>query len=248
MRKDENGYIVVETIGSFMLFVFLMISILTLINITIVQSKVHYALTQTANELSMYSYVVDALGLTDTVKTTSETGEEVQGQINSVVNDINSIQSGVSGMTGGTADFMSNLNIVMDSVGSLSGTIDGVIQDPSGTFYNVLLYGLDKTKNYAMQELVIRPMVEKYMKNGDVSANDYLRRFNVIEEGGELLDLSTSVYINSAGDIVIVAEYKINYAYGLGALPLPEAMKTLTITQTAKTKAWLGGEGERYTP
>jgi hypothetical protein len=244
MRKNEGGYIVVETIGSFMLFTFLVVSILTLINITVVQARVHYALTQTANELSMYSYVIDALGLSDTVKTTAEAGEEAQGQINSVVNDINAIQSGVSGMTGSVAGFMDNMNIVIDSIGSLGGTLGGIVQDPKETFYNVLLFGLDKSKNYAMQELVIRPMLNKYLTNGEIDANEYLRRFNVVERGGARLDLSDSVFINSNGDIVIVAEYEIDYAFG--ALPLPFAR--LAIRQTAKTKAWLGGEGERYTP
>ena len=45
MKRDENGYIVVETIGCFVLFVFLMTSILSLINIVTLQARVHYALT-----------------------------------------------------------------------------------------------------------------------------------------------------------------------------------------------------------
>jgi hypothetical protein len=241
MRKDEGGYIVVETIGSFMLFTFLVLSILTLINIVTVQARVHYALTQTANELSMYSYIIDALGLSDTVKTVDAAGTEVQDQIDSVLSDINTIQGGLAASPSDTTEFMENLNVVMDSVGSLSGTLENVTQDPKGTFHNVLLYGLDKTKNYAMQEIVIRPMLSKYLDNGEVNANEFLKQYNVIESGGERLDLSDSVYINESGDIVIVAEYGIDYAFGLGALPLPEAMRTLTIRQTAKTKAWLGG-------
>ena len=39
MGKDQRGYIVVETIGAFLLFVFLNISILSLINIVVVQSR-----------------------------------------------------------------------------------------------------------------------------------------------------------------------------------------------------------------
>ena len=41
MGKDERGYIVVETIGSFLLFVLLVLSILSLINIVAVQARIH---------------------------------------------------------------------------------------------------------------------------------------------------------------------------------------------------------------
>ena len=62
MKKDDNGYIVVETIFSFTLFVFLIISILSIINIVTVQARVHYAITQAAETISMYSYTLDAMG------------------------------------------------------------------------------------------------------------------------------------------------------------------------------------------
>lgn len=63
MRGDENGYIVVETITCFILFVFLNISILSLINIVTVQARVYYALTQAAEAVSMYTYVLDVTGV-----------------------------------------------------------------------------------------------------------------------------------------------------------------------------------------
>ena len=61
MKRDQGGYIVVETIACFTLFVFLMMSILSLINIVTVQARVHYAITQAAETLSMYSYTLDAM-------------------------------------------------------------------------------------------------------------------------------------------------------------------------------------------
>jgi len=57
MKKDQHGYIVVETIGAFMLFVFFVASILMLINIVAVQARVHNAITQAAETVSMYSYI-----------------------------------------------------------------------------------------------------------------------------------------------------------------------------------------------
>jgi len=56
MGKNEKGYITVETLGTFLPFVFLVVSILSLVNIVTVQTRVHYALTQTANTLSVYAH------------------------------------------------------------------------------------------------------------------------------------------------------------------------------------------------
>ena len=201
MRKDERGYIVVETVLSFMLFVFLTVSILTLINIFTVRSRVHYAITQTANELSMYSYIID--------------------------------------VSGDTTDFLENLDSVIDAIGNLSVTAGGVQRDPREALYALVLYGMDRTNSGAMQ-MAVHNTVSKHLPVGGLDADAYLRHYNVIE-GINGIDFSDSVFINSDGDIVIVARYSIDYAFGLGWLPLPEDMRTLTVSQTAKTKAWLGG-------
>ena len=65
MHQNDGGYIVVETISCFLLFVFLNLSILSLINIVTVQARVHYALSQAAESVSMYTYVLNQMGVTD---------------------------------------------------------------------------------------------------------------------------------------------------------------------------------------
>ena len=134
--------------------------------------------------------------------------------------------------------------MIMDSLARLGGVANDMLEDPKQTFYNVLLYGLDKGKNFAMQELVIEPMIYKYLANGDRDAETYLKSYNVVESGGKFLNIRDSVFIDSDGDIVIVAEYEIDYALGLGVLPLPDAMKKISVKQTAKTSAWLGGNSD----
>ena len=61
IKKDENGHIVVETVGAFIPLVLLMISILSLVNIVTVQARIHYAMTQTAEKISIYSYALKAI-------------------------------------------------------------------------------------------------------------------------------------------------------------------------------------------
>ena len=57
MGKDERGYIVLETISAFLLFTLLVIAILIIISIVTVQARIHYAITQTCETVSMYSYL-----------------------------------------------------------------------------------------------------------------------------------------------------------------------------------------------
>lgn len=236
MRKDQGGYIVVETIGAFLLFTLLVVSILSLINIVTVQTRIHYALTQTANELSMYSYVIDALGLSADIKALDETGQKVQGEIDGVRKDLDTIKNGLTTPPRSTTQFFDDLDAVVDAVGSLGGTAQGILQDPKGTFVDVVRYGLDTAKNHMMQKYVIRPMLAKYLENGGQDANSFLIGAG-IEGGLDGILLDQSKFIDTAGDITIVASYTIDYTFG--ALPLPFAK--IQVEQTAKTKAWLGG-------
>jgi len=228
MKKDENGWIVVETIGTLIPFVLICISIITMINITAVQQRVHYAITQTALELSMYSYVVHALGLSEPIMNWNETAANTQGQIDSVINDVNSIR------------LFDDLETVTGAIGSLMQTGGDALNDPMETISNLLSYGLNRAYSHVVQEVVIRPMVNRHLerRSGDFSADDYLRTFNVADRNGTLLDLSNSVILNSNGDVIIVAEYSIDFTFGI--IPVPP----LTFRQTAKTRAWIGG----YTP
>lgn len=238
VKKTEEGYIVVETALSFTLFILLVVSILSLINIVTIQARIHYALTQTANELSMYSYVLDALGLSGDIKGLDKTGHEVQEKIDGVIEDLKTIERGVTTVPGSTGAFFDNLDALTDAVRSLSNTAGEIADDPKGTFVKVVRYGLNGAKNYGMQELVIRPMIGKYLKNGTQDGEEYLNSCGI--NGLDGLELGKCVFIDSKGDITIVASYDIDYSFGL----LPLSFTKIHVEQTAKTSAWLGGKSE----
>ena len=134
-----------------------------------------------------------------------------------------------------------------------------VQNDPKDVLQNVMNYGLQKAGGFAFGEL-IRPLVNRYLTNGTMSGDEFLKAFHVI---GGLNGLSftsgslpgwnadnhqvTASYdstqlLTGSGDVQIVVTYKIDYTFG--ALPLP--FKDLEVTQEVVTKAWLGGLGEGY--
>ena len=57
MRNDEKGYMSIETLAIFIPFTLLMLAVVMLVNVVTLQAKVHYALTKTAEAISVVSYL-----------------------------------------------------------------------------------------------------------------------------------------------------------------------------------------------
>ena len=247
--KVTNGYIVVETIGSFIPFVLLMVSILSLVNIVTLQARIHYSLTQSANALSMYSYTLHAAGVAQYLMKSEHIANEVVEGSRALKNDISAVVDGINQLS--FSDVAEHGEAVTNRVINLG---EGIIDDPKKMMEILLEFGLSEGRSALFEELV-RPLVGRFLSNAKVSGDDYLKKVNVI--GGlngldfyefTLFDLSAvqphnSVLIDHHGDIKLTVKYEVEYKFG--ALPLPFEPK-LKITQTVRTKAWLGGRGEGY--
>ena len=255
MRHDEKGYIVVETIGCFVLFVFLNISILSLINIVTVQTRVHYALTQAAETLSMYSYTLDALGVAEHLTNSADRSDAVVAGGNEMISNINEVISTIEDL-----DVQGAYDAGQNIYDQASGFVGRLQENPKDVLQNFMNYGLQECSSAALGSC-IRPLIGWYLTNGQMSGDEFLKAFQV--EGG--LDGLTfysvgkvgfdsdtnrftpisdnkSKFLDSQENIKLVVQYDINYTFG--ALPLP--FGKLHITQEAMTKAWLNGHGDGY--
>lgn len=258
MRRDEKGYIVVETIGAFLLFTLLMASILSLINLTAVQARIHNALTQTAETISMYSYVLDLTGAAPHLQNLAGKADHVDAEANEFKDGLNKVIDGVNGIRSGSMT-KTNADLVyqggIEVYDKASDWINDTISDPKTTLQYILDYTMQSGIDIAF-EAVSRQYMAHFLNNGDMSADDFLKALDVVDgmEGLDfysftLFSLSESGKNNSRlltedGDVRLVVQYELNYTFG--GLPLPEKLKTLHITQEARTKAWLGGYGEGY--
>lgn len=233
MRKDENGYIVVETIGAFIPFILLVVSILSLVNIVTVQTRVHYALTQAANTLSMYSYTLEVTGVASALTTLDNKATKARKEANAIKNDINVIFDAINSLSRGEREY---------------GKGGSIADDPKAALQLVMGYGANEGRNALFAQLA-RPLVGRYLANGNMNGDEYLKSVHVINglEGLEFYSLgkgaNNSVLIDKDGNIKLVVRYEIEYKFG--ALPLPFKPK-LGVTQTVKTKAWLNGSGKGY--
>lgn len=268
MRKDQNGYIVVETIGCFVLFVMLMGAILSLINVVTLQARVHYAITQAAQTLSMYCYSLEVAGAADEIMHISSTNEKVEaeadelkGSINGVIDGLLSLSPDQLGAGGNVSldQLSTQVETAVDQVGTsgeaaidqVSGWAESAASDPTAAVQTVIQYGLGEIGKLAFEELVLQPLVGRYLTNGSMSGDAYLKMFGV-EDGinglqfhdPSLLDLTVygnndSVLLTSDGNVKICVSYNISLRFFDAVIPFAEPK--LHITQEAVTKAWLGG-------
>lgn len=250
IHRDENGYIVVETTCSFMLFVLLVVSILSIINIVTVQTRVHYAITQAAEMLSMYSYTLDVTGVAGHMVNNATKADEVRGEIDEMKGSINGVIDAIENLSPNQVGVHGQA-----ALDQAKGWADQAASDPKAMVQLMLNYGLNELGNAALEQ-VLRPLVGHYLTNGTVSGDDYLKSYRVI--GGldgldfyrfTATDLSatgnqSSTLLTSNGDVKIVVQYDVDYTFG--ALLIPFAEPKLHITQEVLTKAWLKGLGEGY--
>ena len=234
MRKRENGYIMVEFIGTFIPLVLLVFSILTLVNVVVVQSRVHYAMTQAANTMSMYSYVLEVTGAANNLNTLSNQANE--GAV--IIENIDKVMDGISSLSGPG-------DVIVHGPALAERALDTgaeILDDPKKSLQHLMNYGLNEARNKLLADLLVRPMVGRYLSNGAMSGDAYLRSFGVIG-GLDGLDMDGTVIIDENDDIKLVSNYEIEYKFG--ALPLPFQPK-LKVKQTVITKAWLNGSGKGY--
>jgi hypothetical protein len=208
MLKNEKGTILVEFIGSFLLFFLLIISILSLVNIVTAQARVHYALTETANTLSMYGYVISA------ADNAPQKIKKTVGEIHDVLDILNKFGSGFSSWKGSAPSIAMNAVI-----GVFSGDMQvaDIKKDIRQLILNNLSAGNQSGEDY-LRSVRIR----------NIEVTDFAPLY-AKASGKE------SALCDYRGNIKLTVEYEIDYTF-MG-LPLPFEPK-LKIAQSVMTKIW----------
>jgi len=222
MRKDDSGYIVVETVGAFIPFLLLVISILSLVNIVTLQARVHNALTQTAMTLSVYGYVLHTTGVSDRLMEADEKSGAAKESIGAVIDGIDALSKGT---------------ISIDDGDRILSSLEHAAGDPKEMMQSFLNYGVVQLQGLAVEQLV-RPLMGRYLANGDMSGDEYLDSVMVVD-----FKFGDCYIVDQNGNVKLTVHYEVEYTFGMIRFNFGP---TLRITQTATTKAWLGGSGEGY--
>lgn len=238
LKKDDGGYIVVETVVSFILYLFVVVSILSLVKIVTVQARIHNAMTQAVTSLSMYSYFFDVVGATSSIQGFDTGHEKVKADVNDFTGQVNELISSITTLdvsgTAGSANYFFDIG-------------QGVSQDPDAAVDYILAAVINSGADIAIDtifSLGVKKSMEQYLKIDNYSGDEYLKMSNVVD-GIDGITFSKSSFLNEKGEIKAVIEYDIEYKFA--GLEMPFTDGKIHVTQRAVTKAWLSGNGEGYT-
>lgn len=258
VSKGERGAIVVEATLSLSFFLFAMLTILSITNICLAQSKIGTALNDSAREISEYSYLYKLTGLNDKQKELAEKGEEASQQVGNIKQGFSQLYSSISeisdtGSKINPSDFTSvweaadnmenNAQQAEESLSQIKETLKDISDDPKAFILGIGAFMVNKAWEDEKTELsgiICRGFMKKHLTNkkgGD--CEKYLSWLRLVPTGGsylDSLDFDQSQVFKDGKDskIDLVVTYKIRVIRLLGF------EKDFTFTQRAQTNGWFG--------
>ena len=259
-HENERGTVTIEATISLSVFMFTIVTILTIVNICIVQAKVSYAINSVAKEISQYSYLYSLTGLHDREGEIYNAAKEDTKEVENVLTDINTVYNEIEnlGQTGKQSydnidSILSAWDEVNDSVDNISSagssamqSIEKIAEDPKNLLFGIAKLGSVKAFDLVKSKLIAAPlakiMCKKNLvdqKDGDVDA--YLKFLGVVPSvtGSYIdgLDFSNSTLFPYGS-----SEIRINVQYDVKVIPLLPIKATFHFNQTAVTHGWLAGD------
>lgn len=208
MEDGENGSIIVEATVSLPIFMFTILTILSIVNICVAQAKMGTFVNDSAKEFSKYSYLCTVSGLAEKHQDVSGKGAAAKDAVNTVLSQ----DRGMDFITK-VADFKKNIS-------------------KDSELRTSFLYMLEDAALSAAEakaaELIVKKMADARFGNGAVTGQAYMDALKIKD-----LDFEGTEFMPGGTDnIQIVANYDVHVIKLLGV-----DIK-FHFTQCAKTKAW----------
>lgn len=258
MKDNEKGAIIVEATIALPVFMFAIVTLLTIVNICFAQSKIGVAVNTTAKEISQYSYLYGLTGLNQKQAAMYEEGQYAKNNIDETLNGVEGLFSAASGIGGAVNEAVSDPSQIQtaygkiteeyengsSSVQNIQNQIAAISSDPKAFILgSAKLFGsnaIDWVKSKAIAEPLAKVFVKKHLvdtEGGDCEA--FLKHLGVVPKNGSYfngLDFGDSVvFLNGSDEIRIIVNYDIQ------VIKLLNLDIKLSFTQCGATKAWFSG-------
>lgn len=258
---NQDGAIVVEATISLTAFMFLIVTILTIINICYAQAKIGVAINTTAKEISEYSYLYEQTGLRGKQSELYNQSEGARYTINNtldgittVFNSVDNISETASGVnidniSSSLESIKGSLNDVNSSVKSIQSNIETIIDDPKSFAISIAALAGNEAIEEVKSKVIAGPfaklLCQKHLvtENCSTSAetkqncNEFLKKLGIMPKGNSYidgLDFSDSVlFLNGSTDIMVIVHYRVK------VIKLLNNDITLSFTQCATTRGWV---------
>lgn len=251
----DRGSVTIEATIALSTFMFAIVTVLTIVNICIVQAKVSNAINMTAKELSQYSYLYSLTGFNESQANIAQSGENQTQDINKILEDVNTVYNEIENLA--QSDKKSDVSI--ESVqsqwqsvetayaagGSIADSVESIASDPKSVIFGVVkLAGsdaMDMAKSKLIAEPLARVLCKKHLVNSkDGNVDAYLKFLGVVPTGTgsyyDALDFSNSMLFPKGSN-----QITINVVYDVKVIPLLPLDFSFTFNQTAVTHGWLSG-------
>lgn len=243
--RRELGSVTIEATIALTMFMFAFLGITSLSTLVRAESKVQYALNQTAKELSQYMYIfyrADNTG--DTTKPVDDLIRETGEFTNMIKNASKDIEPSGESFSKDqvTADLLNTINDVKDDAQSiletgksLANRYKSVAENPTEVLNAIYSIIKGEVKNIVRSK-VIAPVVAnilmpKYLETGEKSADEFLEDMGVTN-GMSGLNFSLSSIMEDGRTINLTVVYTVDYK-----IPLI-GDRQFVFKQTASTAAW----------
>lgn len=259
MRRHNNecGSVTVEAACVLPLFMFAIITILSLVNICTAQARITAAVNASAKEISQYSYMYALTGFKGTHEGWANSGNASAGKVNQVVKTANDVFNAIEGLKEGGSDthgaddtdallarmqaLLSSPGAIASSASELAAAFKEMVKNPRDLIFGLVKLVASNALNTAVSQYIAAPL-SKHMcgkhlmneENGDVEA--YLKSLQIVPVNDSYLDgldfSQSTLFADGDDRIVITCKYKIK---PIMLLPIDFEF---TFRSTAVTRIW----------
>lgn len=177
--KGESGSVTIEATISLSAFMFAIVTLLTIVNICLVQARVAVAINTTAKELSQYSYLYSLTGFNKSEAELAQAAKDGTQDIDSIMSDINTVFNEIENLGNTGKSSMDNISDISkswdsavgsadkikDAGSSLKSTIEDIAKDPKQLMFGIAKMAASEGLNLAKSRLVAAPLSKVLCKN-----------------------------------------------------------------------------------
>lgn len=254
--KDENGAIIIEAVISLSVFMFFVVSLLSIINICYVQAKMGTALNEAAKELSQYSYMYAISSMNQKQAEIYEGSAQARDAVDSSIEGLGgmydalqSMKGDASGMNAGNvSQSLEKINQDFEkgkaSEQELENVFRSIADDPKAfTISMGKLIGngvIEKGKSEILAPILARILLKKHLKTNTTQDTEaFLKGMRIVPDAsgsyfGGIRFSDSVLYQNGSQSIKLVARYKVKV---INLLPINMEIK---FCQSAETDGWGG--------